>query len=188
VPWKEEVIENRIQKKQKSEFSDGLTRVFQETNRVLKDDGLLIFTFHHRKLEAWDALLKAVLDAGFFVTAVYPVRSEMRASTHLYDMNNIVYDVILVCRKKTHESKTVNWKSILNQIYGDYVKTIKKLAAGDENPSFLDAYMIGLGGFLVHYSNHYPEIYDDEKRIGIGEALSSIKEMLEKELREKLVK
>ncbi|MFW9965963.1 MAG: DUF1156 domain-containing protein, partial [Candidatus Thorarchaeota archaeon] len=64
VPWKKEVIENRMQEKGEVEFLAGLTKVFSETNRILKEDGVLVFTFHHKKEEAWAAVLQAILDSG----------------------------------------------------------------------------------------------------------------------------
>ncbi|MGD9395632.1 MAG: DNA methyltransferase, partial [Candidatus Thorarchaeota archaeon] len=94
VPTDDEVIENRHQKKGRDEFIQGLTKVFVESNRVLSDDGILVFTFHHKKQEAWCAILRTILDSGFYVTSTYPVRSEMKASTHLHDLENIVYDMI----------------------------------------------------------------------------------------------
>ena len=84
VPWKNEIIINRVQEKGQYEFLDGLRRVLEESNRTLKDDGLLVFTFHHRDPKAWGSVLQAVMDSDFFVTAVYPIRSEMKASTHLH--------------------------------------------------------------------------------------------------------
>ncbi|MFW9845360.1 MAG: DNA methyltransferase, partial [Candidatus Thorarchaeota archaeon] len=100
VPWEDEVIENRVQGKGEDEYLTGLTRVFSESNRVLKDDGLLVFTFHHKREKAWAAVLQAILNSGFYVTTIHPVRSEMKASTHLYDMSNIIYDMVIVCRKR----------------------------------------------------------------------------------------
>ncbi len=183
VPWEDEVIENRIQEKQKSDFSEGLKRIFQETNRVLKDDGLLVFTFHHKKLDAWDALLRAVLNAGFYVTAIYPIRSEMRASTHLHDMNNIVYDVILVCRKRTKESEFVTWKTIRDRIYRTTIEIIDELMSNEERPSILDVYMIGLGKCIEHYSKHYPNVVENGRRVEVEDVLKSIQEILEPRMR-----
>jgi putative DNA methylase len=70
-------------------FTTSLTRIFAEAGRVLKDDGVLVFTFHHQANEAWAAVLKTVLDAGFVVKAVYPVHAEMVSSLHIYDKANI---------------------------------------------------------------------------------------------------
>ena len=116
VPWEEEVIENRVQKKGEQEFLRGLKDVFSEASRVLKDDGVLVFTFHHKKEEAWAAVLQAILDSGFYVTTIHPVRSEMKASTHLYDMSNIIYDMIIVCRKRVEDAIPTEWNSIRKTI------------------------------------------------------------------------
>jgi putative DNA methylase len=187
VPWREEVIENRAQNKGKAEFIEGLTKILTETSRVLKDDGLLVFTFHHRKAEAWEALLQAVLASGFFIKAIHPVRSEMRASTHLYDMENIVYDVILVCRKRGGEHKSVSWQSVKDDITETTLTAIAHLVESGESLGRLDAYVVGLGKCLEHYSKHYPDVCQDGKRIEIGEALTSISTILNEKL-EKLLK
>ncbi|MGE5850693.1 MAG: hypothetical protein ACM362_11235, partial [Candidatus Methylomirabilota bacterium] len=71
-----------------------------ECRRVLKDTGLLVFTFHHKASEAWANVLKAVLEAGFFIAAAYPVHSEMPLSVHIHRNQAISCDAILVCRKR----------------------------------------------------------------------------------------
>ncbi|MGY5875705.1 MAG: DNA methyltransferase [Candidatus Thorarchaeota archaeon] len=179
VPWEGEIIENRVQNKGKEEFLQQLTRVFSESNRVLKDGGVMVFTFHHAKSEAWEALLESVLGSGFYVTAIYPVRSEMKASTHLYDMDNIIYDVVIVCRKKTEELLPVEWSSVKKQISSDTRKTIAYLTKNGESLGILDAYVIGLGRCLEYYSKHYPNVVESGEFVSIEDAMSSIKMLLE---------
>jgi putative DNA methylase len=60
-------------------FREGLLRCFRECHRVLKDDGLLVFTFHHEKPKAWAAVLDAVLQAGFDIKRVWTYHSEVRS-------------------------------------------------------------------------------------------------------------
>ena len=67
TPKISEIVENPNQGKDTQFFLEGLARVFEECRRVLKDDGALIFSFHHREPAAWGAVLGAVLDAGFYV-------------------------------------------------------------------------------------------------------------------------
>jgi hypothetical protein len=43
---------------------------------VLKDDGLLVFTFHHEAPRAWGAILDAALQAGFDIRRVWTYHSE----------------------------------------------------------------------------------------------------------------
>ncbi len=179
VPWEDEILENRVQSKGKEEFLQQLTGVFSESNRALKDDGVMVFTFHHAKSEAWEALLESVLGSGFYVTAIYPVRSEMKASTHLYDMDNIIYDVVIVCRKKTKELPPIEWSAIKKMISSDTRKTITYLTNNGESLGTLDAYVIGLGRCLEYYSKHYPNVVEGNEAVTIEAAMNSIKKLLE---------
>ena len=178
VPTDEEVIENRHQKKGRDEFIQGLTKVFTESNRVLSDDGILVFTFHHKKQEAWGAILRTILDSGFYVTSTYPVRSEMKASTHLHDLENIMYDMIFVCRKRRKETTPKSWESIKSSIERSVTKTITRLQSNGETPSSVDTLAIILGKCLELYSKHYPRVMDGDKIISPEMALESIEELL----------
>lgn len=62
-PRSREIIKNPVQNKGDDFFLRGLTNVFKECNRVLKDDGLMVFTFHHERSEAWASTLRAILEA-----------------------------------------------------------------------------------------------------------------------------
>jgi len=178
VPTDDEVIENRYQGKGKDEFINGLTKIFTETNRVLSDDGILVFTFHHKRQEAWSAILRTILDSGFYVTTTYPVRSEMKASTHLHELENIVYDMIFVCRKRGEETTPKSWKSIKNSIESSVKKTITRLQKNGESPSSVDMFAMVLGKCLELYSKHYPMVMDSGKMVNPEMALKSIEELL----------
>ncbi|MFW9944116.1 MAG: DUF1156 domain-containing protein [Candidatus Sifarchaeia archaeon] len=182
VPWEEEVIENRVQKKGEQEFLNGLTDVFSEASRVLKDDGVLVFTFHHKKEEAWAAVLQAILDSGFYVTTIHPVRSEMKASTHLYDMSNIIYDMIIVCRKRTEGAVLAEWSSIKKTVSRTTRETLDYLVKNGERPSPLDIFVMALGRCLEQYSKHYPNVVDEGEKVGVREALDSIRHILDSEI------
>jgi adenine-specific DNA methylase len=178
VPWEAEIIENRVQKKGKNEFLERLGLVFTESCRVLKDDGIMVFTFHHRNIEAWSLVLQAVLNSGFYISASYPVRSEMEASTHLYSMENIKYDVILVCRKRKEKQLKGNWNAILEKIYSSSRKIINKLRINGENPKKLDVFVMMLGKSLEQYSKYYPNVLEQGKIVDVDTALASINELL----------
>ncbi|MFW9890392.1 MAG: DNA methyltransferase, partial [Candidatus Thorarchaeota archaeon] len=182
VPWEKEVIENRVQEKGENEFLAGLTKVFSESNRILKKDGILVFTFHHKREEAWAAVLQAILDSGFYVTSIYPVRSEMRASTHLHDMANIVYDMVIVCRKRSKTAQSKPWSEIQRSIRKSTTQTIRHLIENGERPSELDAFVIALGNCLEHYSKYYPNVVAAGKNVSIGEALESIMSIIDSEI------
>ncbi len=88
-------------------FSEKLKAVFEECRRVLKDKGLLIFTYHHSRGEGWRALAHAILGAGFNVVNAHPVKSEMSvAAPKSQAKEPIQFDIVLVCRKASVASAT----------------------------------------------------------------------------------
>lgn len=79
-------------------FVNGLKRVFRECYRVLKNDGLMVFTFHHNDPKAWAVLGEAVYESEFRITNVFPVRSEGQSAFHSAD-GNLKWDAVFCCRK-----------------------------------------------------------------------------------------
>ena len=89
-----------VQDTDPDEFSEKLQGVFRECHRVLKDQGLLVFTYHHSRDEGWASLAHAVLGAGFVVVNSQPVKAEMSGATPVAAAKDpLQFDIILVCRK-----------------------------------------------------------------------------------------
>jgi putative DNA methylase len=91
-----------VQQKDPRVFASQLSRVFQECHRVLKDDGVLAFSFHHSRPEGWAAIYEAITTAGLVVVAAHPVHGEQRGTSPKNAANDpISLDAILVCRKNS---------------------------------------------------------------------------------------
>jgi adenine-specific DNA methylase len=81
-------------------FTERLTIVFQEAARVLKNNGLLVFTYHHSRWEGWRSVLDAIKGARFRIEACHPVKAEMSVATPKHQAKApINFDIIMVCRK-----------------------------------------------------------------------------------------
>jgi putative DNA methylase len=87
-------------------FSAKLMAVFAECHRVLKDDGMLVFSYHHSRPDGWASLAAAVFGAGFSVVEAHPVRAEMSVATPKAQASEpIQLDVLLVCRKRADDRR-----------------------------------------------------------------------------------
>ena len=87
-------------------FAEKLRMVFVECNRVLRDQGLLVFSYHHSRESGWVALAKAVLGAGFSIVQAQPVKSEMSVAIPKRSAKQpIDLDVLVVCRKKKSDRR-----------------------------------------------------------------------------------
>jgi putative DNA methylase len=94
--------ELEVQHKDPRTFARHLSNVLSECRRVLKDDGVLAFSFHHSREEGWAAIYEAITSAGLEVVAAHPVHAEQRgASPKTAAKDPISLDAILVCCKHT---------------------------------------------------------------------------------------
>ncbi|MGA8492648.1 MAG: DNA methyltransferase [Terriglobales bacterium] len=94
-----------VQHKDPRTFARQLSYVLSECRRVLKDDGVLAFSFHHSRAEGWAAIYEAITAAGLEVVAAHPVHAEQRgASPKNAAKDPISLDAILVCRKHMQAS------------------------------------------------------------------------------------
>ena len=90
-----------VQDTQADRFAYKLEGVFRECHRVLKQDGLLVFSYHHSRSEGWSSLSSAIVQAGFTVLNTHPVKSEMSVATPKSQAKEpIQFDIIIVCRKR----------------------------------------------------------------------------------------
>ena len=170
TPKISEIVENPDQGKDTRFFLEGLARVFEECHRVLKDKGALVFTFHHREPEAWGTVLGAVLDAGFYISALYPVQAERAFSLHIRDKEAIEYDAIIVCRKRLGDGH-ISWEQLEDQIHFQAAETLRQLQATGQGLSRADISVIVLGKCLELYSQHYPNVMEGEKPVPVEEAV-----------------
>lgn len=96
--------EREVQDEHAEHFAAKLRAVFIECRRVLKDNGLLVFTYHHSRAEGWTSLLEAVVGAGFSIVNAHPVKAEMSVATPKAQAKEpIQLDIILVCKKKEQD-------------------------------------------------------------------------------------
>ena len=93
-----------VQSEHAEVFTERLTAVFKECHRVLRPEGLLVFTYHHSREEGWRCVLEALMRAGFLITAAHPIKAEMAVAVPKSQAREpIDLDVILVCRKRSAE-------------------------------------------------------------------------------------
>ncbi len=163
-------------------FITGLTNVFAESHDKLRDEGIMAFTFHHKETEGWSSVLQSVLDAGFYVTALYPIRGEMRGSTHIHDKANIEYDMIVVCRKRESDPGEVSWRSLEDDIYFRAQEEIERLEDSGARLSQGDIFAVTMGKCLEVFSQHYPNVTHEGDQMSVQAALDTIRDIVDDQL------
>ena len=83
-----------------------MTETFAEARRVVRPDGVLTVMFTHKKQEAWESLFQSLIEAGFTITATWPVKTEGAHSLHQAKKNAAQSTVILVARVRLPNAGT----------------------------------------------------------------------------------
>jgi len=181
-PRAREIIKNTVQGKDDTYFLKGLTNVFKECNRVLKDEGLMVFTFHHEKSKAWASTLRAILEAReeemprFIISAIYPIRSEARVGVH---GRGIRYDIIIVCKKALEEPERISWETLKDKIHQKAREVLERLWISDRDLRDEDMFVITMGKCLELYSKYYPNVFKRNRKVYVEEAVGDIDDIID---------
>ena len=83
------------------DYQERMASIFAECRRVLKPGGIMTVMFTHKETSAWDALTKGLMEAGFVITASWPVNTEAEGSMHIKDKAAANSTIFLACRPRS---------------------------------------------------------------------------------------
>jgi len=96
-------------------FEDMIAKAFREIYRVLKPEGIAVIVFAHKSTDAWETIINALLNSGLYLTASWPINTEMKARLRAKESAAMASSIYMVCHKRT-ESKTAYFNEIKLQI------------------------------------------------------------------------
>ncbi len=164
-----------------------LTGCWIEACRVLKDGGLLAFTFHHSEDEQWAIVLESLFDAGFILEQTFPIASdEQKGEGGQFGAKGTEYDIIHVCRKRLAEPSAVSWAKMRQWVKAELSRLKLLLAAYKASElSEADIRVILRGKALEFYSRHYGQVFtSNDEPLSIRHALGGINQLLDEGLGE----
>ncbi len=182
TPKSLEAVANRAREPQDPDgfYQRLLTQCWREAHRILKPGGMLAFTFHHSEDEPWVAVLESLFDAGFYLEATYPIRSDETKGEGEFGSKTIEYDIIHVCRKRTGDPTLVSWARMRREVMEDVqqLQTMLENHAKEGLPA-ADIQVIRRGKALEYFSRHYGRVYVNEGRVlSVKEALVGINQLI----------
>lgn len=139
------------------DYQQRMGSIFAECKRVLKPDGILTLMFTHKATGAWDALTSGLVEAGFTVTASWPINTEAEGSLHIKDKAAANSTIFLVCRPRTARAAgddVAYWEDVEPIVAGAVRRRIEEFyAAGIRG---VDLYLSCFGPALEEFSKHWP--------------------------------
>jgi putative DNA methylase len=169
------------------DYQQKMAEIFAECRRVLKDDGVMTLMFTHKATGAWDALTKGLIDAGFAITASWPINTEAEGSLHIKDKSAANSTIFLVCRPRPEqkpEDGVQYWEDLEPRVKAAVRQRIEQFQAGGIRG--VDLYLSCFGPALEEFSLHWPIKRGqpkpiEEKTKKRGRAQLSLEELLEQD-------
>ncbi len=138
------------------DYQQRMASIFAECRRVLKPDGILTLMFTHKATGAWDALASGLMEAGFTITASWPINTESEGSLHIKDKAAANSTIFLVCRPRTarQSDETVYWEDVEPRVASAVRRRIEEFEkAGIKG---VDLYLSCFGPALEEFAKHWP--------------------------------
>ena len=182
-----EAVSNRVRHSENPDafYQKVLMEAWSKARELLKDGGILTFTFHHSEDEPWVAVLESLFEAGFILEATYPIRSDYSKGDGQFGSQKIEFDIIHVCRKRIKEPDTISWARLRRQIMRD-VRQLREIIEQHQHEGLgeADLQVIRRGKALEYFSRHYGKVYIEKGRedeFTVKDALVGINQLLDDE-------
>jgi len=123
-------------------FESMITQAFAEIARVLKPEGIAVIVFAHKTTEAWESIINALLSAGLYLTASWPLHTEMKARLRAQESAALASSIYMVCRKRTSR-ETAYFNEIKDEIVARIQEKLEQF--WDEGISGADFFVSAIG-------------------------------------------
>ena len=139
------------------DYQQRMALIFKEQRRVLKPDGIMTVMFTHKAAGAWDALAGGLIQAGFTITASWPINTEAESSLHIREKSAARSTIFLVCRVReadTAASEPRYWEEVeptVRQAVRVKVKEFQEAGIGG-----IDLYLACFGPALQVFTEAWP--------------------------------
>ncbi|WP_435180439.1 DUF1156 domain-containing protein [Halorussus sp. AFM4] len=169
TPHDESIVANPFLDKGEEEFEHELGEAFSSIQQALKQDGLLAFTYHHSDSESWGELLQSLCEAGFEVTATYPITADV---SKFIEGEAVEFDIVIIARPAS-ERQPISWNSLRRNIYRTAQKTRQRL---EENRDLSrgDIGVVEMGRCFHEYSKHHGKVERAGKTMTAKEVVDEI--------------
>lgn len=144
--------------KTKEYFERLMLESFVHSRRYVLPSGVGVIVFAHKSTSAWETLLSAVINAGWVITASWPIDTELANRLRAHDSASLSSSIHLVCRPRENQNGSLStdnigdWRDILQELPNRIHEWMPRLA--EEGIVGADAIFACLGPALEIYSRY----------------------------------
>jgi hypothetical protein len=117
-----EIVVDEAKNKDHHFYESKMTEALASGRRIAKHNSIGTVVFAHKATAGWEAMLQAMLDAGWIVTASWPIDTEMGTRLRARDSAALASSVHLVCRPRESPDGTLRdadigeWRDVLTEL------------------------------------------------------------------------
>lgn len=144
--------------KTKDNFENLMMKSLAEARRVAKPHSASVVVFAHQSTAGWEAMLTALINAGWIVTASWPIDTEMPTRVRAQNSAVLASSVHLLCRPRENSDGSVrtdeigDWRDVLQELPRRIHEWMPRLA--EEGVVGADAIFACLGPALEIFSRY----------------------------------
>ena len=137
-------------------FEDMLKSSFQEINRVLKPNGIVVIVYAHKSTEGWETLINSLLDSGLVITGSWPINTEMTARMRAMESAALASSIYIVARKMNRQP-TGFYSNVKEELRIHLNKKLERL--WQEGISGADFFIAAIGSAIEVFGK-YEQVMD----------------------------
>lgn len=143
---------------EREEYERKMTCAMGEGRRILSSNGVGVVVFAHKTTAGWESQLQAMINAGWIVSASWPIDTEMGTRMNAMGTASLASSVHLVCRPRKTSDDSVrtsdigDWREVLFELPRRIHDWMPRLAA--EGVVGADAIFACLGPALEIFSRY----------------------------------
>jgi adenine-specific DNA methylase len=183
VPKDEEIVVDRPHELSNSTkdiafYEENLRRAFEEGRRVLMPSGVGTVVFASKTTASWEAILQAMVDAGWVITASWPIDTELANRVAAQGQARLGSSIHLVCRPRENPDGSVqtdaigDWRAVLRELPVRIHEWMPRLAK--EGVVGADAIFACLGPALEIFSRYSRVEKASGERVELREYLEQV--------------
>jgi adenine-specific DNA methylase len=183
VPKDEEIVVDRPHELSTSTkdiafYEAALTRAFEQGRRILAPTGVGLVVFASKTTASWEAILKALVDAGWVLTASWPIDTEREARVAAQGQARLASSIHIVCRPRENPDGSLrsddvgDWRDVVGMLPKRMHEWMPRLA--QEGVVGADAIFSCLGPALEIFSAYSRVEKPSGERVSLNEYLEQV--------------
>jgi len=159
----------------KLNYEHGMEGAFRNVSEHLATNGRMVVVFANKNPAAWEALVSAVIRAGFVVDASWPIVTEMRGGVRNFGRASLASSIWLVCKRRDGATRPGWDSSVREEMRDNVAQRLREFwDAGIRGPDFVWS---AIGPALEAFSK-YPRVRkvdNPEESMTVSEFLADVR-------------